>query len=78
MPQTDFPAGAGYASPSEDQASRINSPSARFPRPEANNLNNQPSLFSLNCVDIQPISLAKASSNHHSSGGFGIEVSPEP
>jgi hypothetical protein len=25
-----------------------------------------------------PISLANASSSHHSSGGFGIEVSPEP
>jgi hypothetical protein len=25
-----------------------------------------------------PISFAKASSSHHSSGGFGIEVSPEP
>ncbi len=25
-----------------------------------------------------PISFAEASSSHHSSGGFGIEVSPEP
>src|SRR5262245_21349428 len=27
---------------------------------------------------FKPISAAKASSNHHSSGGLGIKVSPEP
>jgi len=27
---------------------------------------------------FNPISFAKASSSHHSSGGFGIEISPEP
>src|SRR5262249_33588581 len=48
----------------------------RRPRPEANSLNYHPSPSITSMPN--PISLAKPSSSHHSSGAFGTQVSPKP
>ncbi len=49
-----------------------------FRGPEASGLNYQRCRSASIASMSNPISFAKASSSHHSSGGFGIEVSPEP
>ena len=49
-----------------------------FRGPEASGLNYQVRRSASIASMSKSICFAKASSSHHSSGGFGIEVSPEP